>query len=152
MEILNNIEMLSNLTEEELSLIQTLCHSVSAQDGEILIGENQRGENLFILVSGRVEILVNNPVHEGESICLAKLKSCESFGEFSLFDNAPRSASAIAQGNSELLKINSGELNALLDKHPVLGMKLMRNLGKILCTRLRNIDIEYRNSNLWIGI
>ena len=117
-----------------------------------MIGENQRGENLFILVSGRVEILVKNPVHEGESICLARLKPSESFGEFSVFDNAPRSASAVSQGKSELLKINSDELNALLDKHPVLGMKLMRNLGKILCTRLRTIDIEYRNSNLWIGI
>jgi CRP/FNR family transcriptional regulator, cyclic AMP receptor protein len=152
MDILKNIEMFSNLTDEELSLIQTLCHSVSSENEEILIGENQRGENLFILVSGRVEILVKNPVHEGESICLARLKPSESFGEFSVFDNAPRSASAVSQGKSELLKINSDELNALLDKHPVLGMKLMRNLGKILCTRLRTIDIEYRNSNLWIGI
>lgn len=152
MKTLKNIEMFNTLSDEELTLVQELCHPLSAVDEEELICEDQMGEKIFILISGRIDIVVNNPVKKNEHICLAKLKPYESFGEFSIFGNSPRSASAISQGPSELLKIDSWDLSNLMDEYPVMGMKLMRNLGGILCTRLRNIDMEYRNANLWVGI
>jgi len=148
MDILKDIEMFKSFTEEELDLVKTLCHPISSDDDETLISENQKGKKTFILLSGRIKIMIGNPVNQEESICLARLKPYEVFGEFALFDDAPRSASAVSQGKSELLEIDSWELNGLLEEHPAMGLKLMRNLGKLLCQRLRNIDIEYRNTSI----
>ncbi len=144
--------MFEGLTEEELASIYKLCLNVAFSEGQTIIKEDQPGDKIFILVEGQVEIIVDNPLNKGEKIRLAKLSMHETFGEFSLFDDAPRSATAIAQTNARLLEIPCKELLLLFDENNRLGIKLMKNLGKILCTRLRNIDIEYRNAQLWVGV
>lgn len=83
---------------------------------------------MFIVESGEVELFLQDSIDE--HVTLGIVKPGELFGEFSLLDNAPRSASAIAVNNTLLLIVDSHDLEMLVQSHPHAALDMLSMLGK----------------------
>lgn len=97
---------------------------------EVIFRQGDAGIGAVLILSGEVNIL------SGDTL-LATLKAGDFFGEVALIIDEPRTASAIATGNTEVVFFLRQNLDELNNRYPKDGAKLMKNLAKILATRLR---------------
>jgi len=104
-------------------------------DGEIICREGDRAASMFVIQSGKVDIIKNMP--EGE-IKLTTLKAGEIFGEMSLFDNEPRSATARASGEATVLTIDKEKFFAKASSDPTLAFNILRAMSR----RIRALNEE----------
>ncbi len=113
----------------------------SFKDNTMIFCENEPGNELYIIQSGKVKItkIVD------EEVMLAVLKPGDIFGEMALLDNKPRSASAITFGDTTLLAINKSNFEGMVQAQPQLATKLIQLLSE-------RIWIAYRQlANLMIA-
>ena len=103
--------------------------------GEILFQEGDIGRALFILESGRVEI--SKRTADGGTHQMAILNPGDYFGEMSLLDELPRSASAAAMEPVRVHLLYKGELEKLVKHVPHIGAAIMTHVGMLLAARLR---------------
>jgi CRP-like cAMP-binding protein len=101
--------------------------------GEVIFSEGDAGAEMFILQSGRVEIL---KLIGGEERRLAVLEKGDFFGEMSLLEELPRAASARALTSAKLLEINGSTFDRMLRHNPEIAVRMMRKLSR----RLRQTD------------
>jgi len=108
--------------------------------GDVLFKEGDVGRALFILEWGQIEIARHNG--DGKPHRIALLDSGEYFGEISLLDDQPRTASAIAVTPSRVYLLYRTELDALLQEAPHAGAAIMAHLAEVLAARLRSVLAE----------
>ncbi len=96
-------------------------------DGQIVFLEHEPGSELFIIQEGKVKItkLVDN-----NEILLAVLKKGDIFGEMSLLDNKPRSASAISFGPTKLMAVSKANFEPMVQAHPEIASKIIELLSE----------------------
>jgi CRP-like cAMP-binding protein len=99
-----------------------LCRAFA--DGQMIFCEHEPGDELFVIKSGKVEILKIAPPEE---ILLSILREGDIFGELSIVSSAPRSAAAISTGETLLLPVSRASLPSVFQKSPA-------TVGKILVT------------------
>lgn len=116
--------------------------------GEVIFREGEPGNTMFILLKGQVDILKRTD--KGANRQLATLAQGDIFGEMSLMDSLPRSASAIAKVNTEVLAIQEDGFVRLLEKNPQFGLKLMKGLSKKLRTANKIISDFSFSLNKWV--
>jgi CRP/FNR family transcriptional regulator, cyclic AMP receptor protein len=108
------------------------------KDGSIIFEENSVGKEMYIIISGKVKIIKKKG--EVETI-LATLEEGEFFGEMSLFDNNPRSATVKAIGNIKLLEINQKNFLKKISKDPSLAFRILEKMSQ----RIRITDEKVLN-------
>lgn len=100
------------------------------QNGERIIEAGKIETRMYIILEGEVQITLSDKI---DKITVAQLKKGDFFGEISLFNNIPRSATATAAGNVKLAFIdNSDQLRDFLIKNPVFAAKMVHTLAKRL--------------------
>jgi CRP-like cAMP-binding protein len=99
---------------------------------EAIFREGQKGDELYIIKSGTVEI------HGGQRV-LAILDEGDFFGEMALIDQAPRSATAIAKTDVQLIPISEQRFIELVTETPAFALDMLR----ILARRIRARDGHY---------
>ncbi len=72
------------------------------KDGEVVVGEGMRSRTMYVMQSGKVKVVRN---YEGKEMELAVLGEGDIFGEMSLFDASPRSATVVVVGEARILAI-----------------------------------------------
>jgi ATP:ADP antiporter, AAA family len=128
-------------TAEDLLVdIAYILKEVSFKKGERIVEKNEVGTCMFIIYSGSVK------VHDGEHH-LAKLQTRDFFGELSLLDTEPRSASVTALEDSLLLRIDQHAFYEIMADR----MEVIREIMKILCSRLRHQNQEVTKLNEQLG-
>ena len=93
---------------------------------------------MFIIQSGAGKIIVGEA--SGNSQILAELSNGDFFGEMALLEDEVHSATAIATDHSRLLGFFRSDLQILIERKPALGNKILKNLSKVVCTRLRKTN------------
>jgi len=128
--ILKKIPVLQGLQDDEYKLVLAMCSSTAARKGDVLFNQGDDGSSMFILLSGEIDINVDGvgTVHV--------MKAGEILGEIGLVKSIPRTASAVMAQDSVLLQLYSEILHEMVKKHPRLGYVIMRNVAKILASRL----------------
>jgi CRP/FNR family cyclic AMP-dependent transcriptional regulator len=101
----------------------------SYKKGQLLVYQGDSGDSLFVMVEGLVKVMVTS--EEGEEMVLVTLRPSDTFGELSLVDGGPRSASAEAVEPTRVLIITRAILLELLGEHPSLTDSLLRSLGSL---------------------
>ena len=101
---------------------------------QAIVQQGQVGNGLHVIVSGGARIVVG-----GEE--LARFGPGDFFGELSVIDQQPRTATARAIGSTVCLALASWDLMAVLEREPQLAMNLLRELAG----RLRNADVQLRH-------
>jgi len=152
--ILNQADIFDELTPTQLELIGSITSERHYQAGDVIFEENTPGDEMYVIVSGVVEIMVDPALigakSGGTGHTIATLRRGQSFGEVSLVDQGLRSASArCAKHDTHLVVIPREKLMLLCDTYPQLGYKLMRNLAADLAMKIRHTDLQVREQLTW---
>ncbi len=113
--------------------------SISVADGEFIFREGDEGSRMYIVHEGQVEIIQELT---GDEQKVTLLEKGDFFGEMSVLENLPRTASARALKNAKLLQINSATFAQMLKDNPEVAVRMMRKLSR----RLRESDMLLREA------
>lgn len=139
-EILRQIPVFQDLTIFELKFVVPILHLREYQKDELIFREGEAGNGMYIVQSGQVDIVGRNAA--GEDNLYASLFDRQFFGELSLVDGQPRSATAISVTPSTLYGFFKPDLLELIHKHPAIGSKILFNLTNVLGSRLRDSNAK----------
>lgn len=106
------------------------------KDGQVIFYENDRGNVMYVINSGKVKLTRTNTRETREIVTtLAILKEGDFFGEMALFDYGSRSATATAVGEVELNMVNRKDLDAQIRENPEVALyfldKMSRNMRRV---------------------
>jgi serine/threonine protein phosphatase PrpC len=135
MEALRKIPLFRHLTYKEQTAILSIATSRTFPAGREIVSEGQPGEELFIVVRGRVSI-------EKNGVEIAELRAGGHFGEMGLIDNAPRSATVRATEPTRVMVIARGDLMNLMKRESILAVKMLWSFVQVLSDRLRATNSE----------
>jgi len=146
--ILSGFEIFKGLTDDDLDKIYTNSQKVRFKEADTLIKEGQANSTLYIIIKGQVEVFLPEQNQDKKykrptEVKLAILNEGACFGEYSLIDSEPASASVIATQPGELIKITKLDLNNVLKNNDRIAKTIYHNMLQILIKRLRNINKEY---------
>ena len=114
-------------------------YTVECKAGAYVFEEGDLGTEMYILQEGEVDIL---KLLRGEAKKLARLTQGDFFGEMSVLEDLPRTASALALTDCRLLEINGSTFDQMLRKNPEIAVRMMRKLSR----RLRETDHMLREA------
>jgi signal transduction histidine kinase len=137
-----------NLEESVISAVAGKCRSITYQEGQIVFREGDQGDRLFIVTAGEVEIWKH---YFGEDAgLLIRYGPGRFFGEMALVDELPRSATAVAATDSELLYLHRDDFRDLVEEYPPLALSVMRSLSAIVRESNDSFvaDLHHRNQEL----
>ena len=126
-EALARAPLFAGVSKRHLRALARLAKEVSYHPGQRIVREGIAGSSLYVVIEGRARV-------ERAGRELATLDAGEFFGEISLLDGGPRSASVVADAPVRCVKLDGRDLRNLLEREPSVTMRL---LG-VLATRLRD--------------
>jgi len=128
-ELLANIPLFESLTEDDLGALSKKLEEMVLNDGDIVFRQGDEGSSLFVIEEGEVEISYG----EGRGkVLLANLFPGQYFGELSLFDGAPRSATATAMKPSRLIRLDRDDLVDFVNKNPAAALRIISEMSERL--------------------
>jgi CRP-like cAMP-binding protein len=123
------------LNYKELVRVMNITEVRYYKDGEQVIKEGAAGEELYILLDGKVRL------HKEETF-ITSLQRGDHFGEMALVDRAPRSASATAEGGARLIIIRRKDFYDIIRNEAKLAVKLLWSFVQVLTVRLRKTTAD----------
>jgi CRP-like cAMP-binding protein len=128
-EMLEKASLWSGLDRKDLRFILQLSKERKYGTGDLIVQKGEGDVGFYLIVSGSVEIKSNGTI-------LSTLAPGQFFGEMSVIDNQPRSASVVAKEPTTCLVLSAWSFNALITKHPKIALKILQEFVR----RLRNTD------------
>ena len=133
--LLSTVGVFSLLSPEEVTLLADHLSTVELARGQTLFHEGDQGNDLYILTDGAVAVSIRLP--DGGTHEIARFAAGDFFGEMSIFDDAPRSASCTALKKSTLYSLSRNAFTDVIAQHPHIALKLMYRMLNITTQRLR---------------
>jgi CRP/FNR family cyclic AMP-dependent transcriptional regulator len=124
-ELLGNVRLFSICNKRELARIASLVEEVEAPEGKVLVRQGDPGNECFVIAEGRAKATMRG---KGSAV----LGPGSFFGEMSLLDQGPRSATVTAETDMHLLVLGSREFSALVEEVPIVAVRMMRGLAERL--------------------
>jgi len=128
-EFLSRVPLFSNCTPEEIAALGAVAREHSYTPGQIIVTQGTPGQAFYMVLVGRVEI-----IRDGKA--LGAFGPGDFFGEMSLLDSAPRSATIAAIEPTKCLMMSSWDFRSTLESYPTIAVKLL----EVLSRRLRAAD------------
>jgi len=127
----------SNMEAEEVEAFLRQCKSEVAEEGEIIFHKGEEGNDMYIIVSGKVVVLSG-----GDEKRNLRLGKGDVFGEIAVIEGIPRSASIRAEEISSLLTVSRSILEI---KAPILKAKVLANVAHQIAIALlkANEEVDY---------
>lgn len=147
MDKLANAYFFRDLDRHEIELVRKVTRILEAKSGYLILRQGQPSDDLYIVRSGSVRVMLPSPAPDEEPSdqaehTLVVLGPGECFGEFAFIDRKPSSASVLANEDSTLYGIFHADLERVLESNPMTAAKVYRSMLDILVGRFRNTDIE----------
>jgi CRP-like cAMP-binding protein len=135
------------LRPAELDLIIASCRLVDAEAGQMLLSEGKKGDGLYVVLKGEIEVFLPEQVAGGKirrpsRIHLNRLGPGRCFGEYGAIDDQPSSASARAVTPTRLCLLTRADFRKIAEEHDRIGKTVYANLLRFLIGRLRGKDKE----------
>jgi CRP/FNR family transcriptional regulator, cyclic AMP receptor protein len=131
---LRTVPLFAKLDDAELQRFAELMRERSYPKGSVIVFEDDPGDSLFIVRTGRVKVVLVG--EDGREVILGVLGVGEHFGELSLIDEQPRSAHVIAMEDTNLLVLRSDDFRRRVEANPQVAWALLQELSR----RLRRAD------------
>jgi CRP-like cAMP-binding protein len=135
LDILEEVSLFSDLTMDELALIQPLAVMKDGKVGDFIIQEGECVEHVYILLSGQATVLRTRS--DGKKVSIDQVGKDDLLGEVTFFKNTPASASVQATAPFKALQFNQKDFHRLLDTHPPLGLKIYKKFSRVLSVRIK---------------
>jgi len=139
---LKSVSLFTDLDDKSLARLESLLSVKRYKKNNLIIFEDDKGLNLFIINQGRVKI--SRISEEGGEVILAILGEGEFFGEISVVDGLSRSATVTSLDEVELLVMKREDFLAALQEFPQVGIALLRELAG----RIRKSDAQIKSLSL----
>ncbi len=131
---LQRMPLLSVLPPETTALLERRATRRAFRRGQIVFRKGDPGSSMFLIVEGQVKMIL--PSEGGEEVLLGVLDAGDFFGDLSIIDGQPRSATIVATEPTETVVIRRDEFLGAIDANPRVAFDLLR----ILARRLRQTD------------
>lgn len=128
---LARVPLFSALSKKELQTIGRASDEIEVEEGKVLCEEGRPGHEFFLILDGEAA------VKRGKKT-VATLSPGRYFGELSLLDRGPRSATVVADSPMTLLVLGQREFSGILDQLPGVSRKLLCSMAE----RLRDADTK----------
>jgi uncharacterized membrane protein len=146
--MLADVELFSHLNDDDRANLAGAIDQRTLAAGDTLFKVGEPGEALYVVRSGEVELFIKDTA--GQRIALAIAGPGEMFGELALLDSGPRTATAVALSDVELLELDRDDLLLLFQRSPAAALRLLAAMGRmtrkadeLLKTRVsRNVNEE----------
>ncbi len=138
MEALGSSPLFAGLAREALAAVLTAAHERTVEDGETAFREGEPADSFCVVAAGRLKLTQVGP--EGHEVILRFVGPGEAAAALAAFDGTTYPATAAAVGATQVLVWSRAELQALLGRHPVLALNLLR----LLSERLREVQERFR--------
>ena len=125
------IRIFNGLTPSEVEFILQCGKIIQFREGQTVFHEGMLGSNLFVILSGKVAIYKKKRI-------IAHCVVGDAFGEMTVLNRKPRSATAAAKEDVKLFTLDERQINQLLDK--AVAVKLLLNVIHVLSERLENAN------------
>jgi serine/threonine protein phosphatase PrpC/CRP-like cAMP-binding protein len=140
-DVLKRMPLFKHLTYKEIMRLLNVLEVKDYRPGDKIIEELTEGEELFIILSGKVRL------HKDETF-ITHLERGAHFGEMALVDRSKRSASATAEEDSRALMLRRRDFYEIIRKEPVLATKLLWSFVQVLTERLRKTTADLSGARL----
>lgn len=133
--LLQEVPFFAGVNRPELIALASACQRRPYRRNEVIFHRDDPGEALHIVQTGQVRIELLSP--QGEEIVLALFQAGDFFGELSLLDGLPRSATAVATEPTVTLTLTRAEFQRVLERTPPVAQQIIVALS----ARLRHTDV-----------
>jgi CRP/FNR family transcriptional regulator, cyclic AMP receptor protein len=133
-ELLKTVPIFSELQESDFDTLAKLATRRRYPKDTVVFFENDQGDALFMILEGRIRVTILGD--DGREVILTMLSPGDFFGEMALLDHEPRSATAIAADETELIVLHRADFQGLVAENPSISTALIR----VLTGRLRRAN------------
>ncbi|TAL39606.1 MAG: Crp/Fnr family transcriptional regulator [Methylovulum sp.] len=131
--MLENVPLFESLSPQDRSELESGIHTQSFPKGSTLVNQSDISNNLlYIVLSGRLKVFMSN--EDGREVLLDFLQEGDTFGELSLFDEQPRSATVMTVEDCKIGLFPRTYLFECLQRNPDIAIELLKTVIK----RMRN--------------
>lgn len=134
-DLLADVDLFADLSAQELQHLADASTTVELRRGDVLFHEDDPGDNVYIVKSGRIAIAKRSI--DGRESVVALMEPGDLFGEMQLFENQGRTAEARALEQSKVLAIGYGPIREVYERRP----ELLWGVVALLARRLRSMDV-----------
>ncbi len=145
---LADIRMFDHLNEDDRLALANVVDELKVPAGHTLFQAGDPGDSLFIMQSGEIELFIKDTA--GQKIVLTTAQQGDMFGELAMLDTGPRTATALALSESDVLVLDRSDLVFLFQRKPEAALHMLaalsgltRKADELLRTRVsRNVNEE----------
>jgi CRP/FNR family cyclic AMP-dependent transcriptional regulator len=137
------IGFLAEVSSEHRAFLACFGKFLRPKSGDVLIGEGDPQESLYVILSGSLHIVTNASERQ---MLLASLGAGDSFGEINLFDPGMASATAIFRSSGLVWSLSRDELDAFLEADSGAGVCVLRGLLRQVSKRIRSMNEKLATS------
>lgn len=134
-------EMFDGLTEEQKQQFLSLGKTETYERGVVIFSEGNEAQKLYIVEEGCVAI--ESDIDEQKRVPICTVSKGQVFGWSSLVPPYQLTASAIALEKTRALAIDGAKVRGLCSTNPTLGCIIMRNITRLVASRLKNLRLEF---------
>lgn len=142
------IRMFDHLNEDDRVALANVIDELKVPAGHTLFQAGDPGDSLFIMQSGEIELFIKDTA--GQKIVLTTAQPGDMFGELAMLDTGPRTATALALSDSDVLVLDRSDLVLLFQRKPEAALHMLaalsgltRKADELLRTRVsRNVNEE----------
>jgi len=142
---LKGTEVFKGLIDEDVGRVISICKPARFEKGEVIVEEDDRQRELYIIRSGRVTISLSPPGSAELRGALTKCTPGQVFGELSFIDGARRSTWVIALEDVEVYRIRWDSFSGIIQTKPEIGYRVMSNIARVIADRLRDTTMLCSN-------
>ncbi len=132
--MLRSIPLFKDVNDDDLRVMEAVAIEKHVPKGQVVLTEGEVGDSLYTIASGRVKVFIGD--EDGREVILKILGPGDFFGEMSLIDSQPRSASVSTLEASVFRVLSHQDFEMCLERAPRIGSTVMQALAK----RLRDAD------------
>jgi len=136
---LKKVPLFASLSDKEYKILSSVSTVRKFDKAEIIIHKSDIGDTFFSILNGKVKVVLTD--EEGKEFIVGILKPLEFFGELSLLDGEPRSASVVALETTDVLVLKRDDFLAQITRNPEMCIKIVGVLGD----RLRKANHQIEN-------
>jgi len=137
--MISDIPIFNELNEEDTKILQQYLFPKNLEVQGLVCKEGQHGSFLSFVATGKLEVI---KTLDEKEVTIATLQVGDTLGEMALIDGLTRSATVRASQPSTILILRRDDFNNLLEKHPDIGIKILKGIARLMSLNLRKASAQ----------
>jgi diguanylate cyclase (GGDEF)-like protein len=145
--VLLNSPLFSGMSALEFNAIAAFLEPLRVKKGDTVFREGDHGEDMFILISGKLGAYVSQS--DGTQRWVFEIKPGDFFGEMSIIADEPRSATLTAREDTEIMVLQGIDFYRIVFEHPMMGVKMLSSISQVQNTWLNQTSRHLLDLTRW---